>query len=136
MKAHIPKARERVLTYILDDTTAATLSLILEKMSVEEYRVPANKLGQKVGVLAGYTGFEGTQCEDGFSVGESMLCMCGLSSGRVNQLLEQLRENHIDIPLKAVVTATNQNWSFARLAEALQEERKALAQKNARPNKP
>lgn len=134
MKAHIPKARELVLTYIPDDTTAAALSLILEKMSVEEYRVPTNELGQKVGFLAGYTGFERIQCEDGFSVGESMLCMCGLSSGRVNQLLEQLREQHIDIPLKAVVTATNQNWSFARLAEALQEERKALAHERGRHN--
>ena len=52
-KAHIPKARELVLTYIPDDTTAAALSLILEKMSVEEYRVPTNELGQKVGFLAG-----------------------------------------------------------------------------------
>ena len=110
MKAHIPKARELVLTYIPDDTTAAALSLILEKMS------------------------ERIQCEDGFSIGESMLCMCGLSSGRVNQLLEQLQEQHIDIPLKAVVTATNQNWSFARLAEALQEERKALAHERGRHN--
>lgn len=76
MKAHIPKAREVVLTYIPDDTTAAALSLILEKMSVEEYRVPANELGQKVGFLAGYTGFERIQCEDGFSVGGKHACVC------------------------------------------------------------
>ena len=47
-----------------------------------------------------------------------MMCMCGMSSQRIDRLIKTLKEHQIDIPIKATVTATNQKWSFGALVES------------------
>ena len=44
----------------------------------------------------------------------------------VDTLLDLMKQAQVTIPLKAVVTATNQNWSFSALAEELEKERAAI----------
>ncbi|MDO4981932.1 MAG: DUF3783 domain-containing protein [Eubacteriales bacterium] len=60
--------------------------------------------------------------------------MCGLSGSEMNALLDALRRQNINIPLKAVLTETNAKWSSARLYKELSAERaafKAIAAKKA-----
>lgn len=64
---------------------------------------------------------------------EGVLCMCGMSSQRIDRFIKTLKEYQIDIPIKATVTATNQKWSFGALVEELNREHKAiLKQQNSR----
>ena len=63
-----------------------------------------------------------------------MLVMCGLSGSEMNALLDALRQQNVNIPLKAVLTETNAKWSLARLYKELSAERdmfKAMAAKKA-----
>ena len=127
MKARITKAPERVLTYGIDPATRPLLSAALEELGIEERGISPDQLGQTVGWLAGFPGFSpdrDRECPPPPSI--PVLCMCGLSGARVNALLAALRKRDVHIPLKAVSTPTNQNWTFLQLIEELKREHTAL----------
>ena len=128
MKARVrTTVPQRVLTYVPDGAAAEGLSAELQGMRLEERRISAEELGQTVGYLAGLSGYEEkTKAEAAPSLGEGMMVMCGLSEARMDALLRALREGNVRIPLKAVITPTNQSWSFGKLAEELAKERQAI----------
>ncbi|MCI8360380.1 MAG: DUF3783 domain-containing protein [Clostridiales bacterium] len=128
MKARVRTAvPQRVLTYLLEEPAAQGLSAILQGMKLEERRISAEELGQEIGYLAGLSGYEEKPApEPAPTSGEGVMVMCGLSEARMDALLKALHDGNIRIPLKAVVTPTNQNWSFVKLAEELARERRAI----------
>ena len=63
---------------------------------------------------------------------ESMLVFCGLGQTLLNQVLEVIRLAKLPpIPLKAVLTETNQSWNTMQLYEELLREREAITAQNA-----
>lgn len=57
-------------------------------------------------------------------ISEPMLVLCGLSSAQLDRLLATLRNGGVPLTcLKAVLTPTNQGWSFAALYRELLRER-------------
>ena len=63
-------------------------------------------------------------------VPERMLVFCGLNQVLLAQVLEVIRLAKLPpIPLKAVLTATNQEWTTRQLREELLKEREAIAAK-------
>lgn len=135
MKARIiTKIPERVLLFAIDNTVKAQLEDILNQMDIQSHTVSDCELGQDVGYLAGFHGFQEKKVSDITPpTSEGILCMCGMPSKRVDCLLKNLKEHQIDIPIKAAVTATNQKWSFGALVEELNREHKAiLKQQNSR----
>lgn len=60
------------------------------------------------------------------AVGE-MLVMADLSERQMDLVLTQLRRNKVEIPLKAVLTPTNADWTAAALYKELCRERDAFA---------
>ena len=138
MKARIvTEIPERALLFSIKETVRPQLEAVLEELAVEARTVERHELGQDVGYLAGFHGFEkkpdftGTPPES-----EGVLCMCGMSGRRMDRLLKALQERQIEVPIKAAVTAANQRWSFAALAEELNREHRAvLKQKQARRSK-
>lgn len=58
---------------------------------------------------------------------QEMLVMCGLESRQMDQLLAGLRRRGVKIPLKAILTHTNRDWSGRQLQEELSREREAIA---------
>ncbi|MGI5896401.1 MAG: DUF3783 domain-containing protein [Oscillospiraceae bacterium] len=130
MKAHIVSPiPERVLVYAVEQELRPKLTTVLQRLSIEEYIVSDLDLAQDVGYLAGFPGFASK--EEAVSAPPAcggVLCMCGISNQRMNLLLKSLREEEIVIPLKAMVTATNQRWSFVKLIEELSKEHQAILQ--------
>lgn len=57
---------------------------------------------------------------------EEMLVMCGLGV-KANPLLAYLRKERIVIPLKAMLTPTNQFWNSLELYAEINEERRQLS---------
>lgn len=55
------------------------------------------------------------------------LIMNGLDRARLDGFLKQLRAGGVSIPLKAMVTPTNQDWTLAALLAELVRERDAFA---------
>lgn len=59
---------------------------------------------------------------------EAMLVFCGLPQALLNQVLEVIRVAQLPpIPLKAVMTAVNQEWNTLQLHQELCKERQAVA---------
>ena len=59
-----------------------------------------------------------------------MLVFCGMGQALLNQVLEVIRVAKLPpIPLKAVLTDSNQNWDTRQLYAELLKEREAIAAK-------
>ena len=135
MKARIvTKISERVLLFAIDNTVKAKLDVILQQLDIQSHTVTDGELGQDVGYLAGFHGFQEKPMSDVVPpTSEGVLCMCGMSSQRIDRLIKTLKEHQIDIQIKATVTATNQKWSFGALVEELNREHEAIVkQQNSR----
>ena len=135
MKARIVTTiPERVLLFAIDKTVKEKLDGILKQLDIQSYTVTDRELGQDVGYLAGFHGFQEKPMSDVVPpASEGVLCRCGMSSQRIDRFIKTLKEHQIDIPIKATVTATNQSWSFGTLVEELNREHKAiLKQQNSR----
>lgn len=60
-----------------------------------------------------------------------MLVMAGVTSGRLNMVLQAIRKAGIgSVPYKAVVTETNQTWKAKDLLEELKKEHEAMREMN------
>ncbi len=59
------------------------------------------------------------------------LIMNGLDRSRLDSFLTRLRAGGVSIPLKAMVTPTNQGWTLAALLAELVREREAFAARTA-----
>lgn len=60
------------------------------------------------------------------------LILNGLDRSRLDSFLTRLRAGGVSIPLKAVVTPTNQGWTLAALLAELVQERDAFAARTAK----
>ncbi|MEE0954592.1 MAG: DUF3783 domain-containing protein [Eubacterium sp.] len=74
---------------------------------------------------SGEEGLSACSSQDGL-LGEPMIVMCGFSSVRMNLLLNAMRKYGAIVPLKAMLTPTNQNWTVAELFRQISEEHAAM----------
>lgn len=92
--------------------------------------VNANEAGQTIGWLCGIPGASEAATlqlvdKDAYP---AALILNGLDRKQLDAFLDELRAGGVRIPLKAMVTATNQNWTLASLLQELIRERDAFAQ--------
>ncbi|MCI9352640.1 MAG: DUF3783 domain-containing protein [Lawsonibacter sp.] len=98
----------------------AMLRLRMRPVEPERYHVP-------LGDLAVGRGEPGPAAEP---ISEAMLVFCGMGQALLNQVLEVIRVAKLPpIPLKAVLTDSNQNWDTRQLYAELLKEREAIAAK-------
>lgn len=116
-------AKARVLLYGLPKETPAGSAAreILAALGIAVTEVASYQLLQPVGVLAGFDG-EAAQLYFGRAPHQPVLVMAGFSSAQLDGLLAALRHAGVVIPLKAVLTEHNRNWSMLALIEELQRE--------------
>ena len=96
----------------------AMLRLRMRTVSPDRYHLPLSDLAAGVGE-------PGPEQEP---IPESMLVFCGLNQALLNQVLEIIRLSKLPpIPLKAVLTETNQSWNTLQLHQELLREREAIA---------
>ena len=97
----------------------AMLRLRMRPVSPEQYHLSLEELAQGKGE-AGPAGEE--------TIPEAMLVFCGLNQALLHQVLEVIRVAKLPpIPLKAVLTETNREWTSLQLYEELKKEREAIA---------
>ncbi len=96
----------------------AMLRLRMRPVGPERYQVAIGQLAEGQG-------------EDGEAVQpipEAMLVFCGMNQALLNQVLEVIRVANLPpIPLKAVLTPSNREWTTLQLYEELKREREAIA---------
>ncbi len=96
----------------------AMLRLRMRMVEPDRYHVPLEELAQG----------RGEPGENAEALPEPMLVFCYLPKALLNQVLEVMRVAKLPpIPLKAVLTETNQTWDTMQLYHELLQEREAIA---------
>lgn len=99
----------------------AMLRLRMRVVEPDRYHVPLEELARG----------KGDPGEAGAPLPEPMLVFCGLGQALLNQVLEVIRLAKLPpIPLKAVLTETNQDWNTVQLHEELLREQEAIVAQN------
>lgn len=131
MKARIAKEREKVLLYRLaqEEENGAKVRRLLKELGMETIDVAAEQLGWTLGALAGKNGFAQNKAESipDEVLSDEALVMVGLTDDRIDRVMAGLRDVGAKVRLKAVLTPTNQNWSFARLLTELSKEERLMS---------
>ncbi|WP_313152453.1 DUF3783 domain-containing protein [Lacrimispora sp.] len=114
-----------------NDTKAAKLKAVLVRMGIRIKNISPDQVGQTIGYLAGFDGFEETEQMESPDVEEEILVMKNFSNRRIDELLSNLRRAGVPkIDLKAVITDTNCKWKFYDLYLELKEEHDAMSGTN------
>ena len=116
--------QETVLLYNIDKTDAGKAIIsILEKLNVEVIIVKSSDLMSPIGYILGADNFEhGTEALTEIPQ-DDMMVMAGFEDKQVDLLLQIFKEANIPfIPLKAIVTQTNVNWTFMQLLKNVKTE--------------
>ena len=99
----------------------AMLRLRMRPVGPERYHLTLRELANGEGEAS-------EQAEE--PIPEAMLVFCGLGDALLHQVLEVIRLAKLPpIPQKAVLTASNQEWTTRQLREELLKEREAIAAK-------
>lgn len=119
----IPTIPETILSYNIGEK-AEKLEETANSLNMKHVPIPADKAGETIGFLAGYSGFSSNGTE--ISAEGECIIFSGITSKRLDVLLKAMRGRKLDIPLKAVVTQHNQNKSVEWLLSELAKEHKAI----------
>lgn len=128
MKAHIARTPRIVLAWGLesDSTALAALEKAAGSLKMTVKPVSADNLTVTVASLCGLPqGHTTAKFTPGDDVFPAAAVFCGLSDRELDQMLGALKG--VDIPLKAIVTPTSQNWELGALLSELCRERDAIA---------
>lgn len=124
MKAHIAALPRLVLGWALPDADRAALETACRAAGLPLRMVEPAETGLTVGRLCGLP--EGRNADALPVPATAAAVLCGLSGPELDGLLAAIRAAGAQIPLKAVVTAHNRAWPFARLMQELTEEHAAI----------
>ena len=115
MKAKIAPRKEIVLLYQSEKIEGSDrLFALLTQMQIPYKEVAASELGQTTGTLAGY---RSDPQEEAVQPQTPAMAMGGLAGKRLDQLLNAMRQQQIDLPVKMVITQHNERWPFGTLIE-------------------
>lgn len=91
--------------------------------------ITAMQTGQKIGYLAGGSGYRETPLPVLAlppRIGEDMLLFAQTTADMIDPALELLKKNRISIGLKAIVTPYNVGWTLSELYQELVKEREKI----------
>lgn len=118
--------KQLILSYNLPAKHLAKLRMAAMKLGVRVRPVEKREYLQSLGSFTGLLGtFESVY--DGENFPELMLVLCGFSQPMVNTFLSLLKASRLPpVPLKAVLTETNQGWNSLELHDELKQEHEAM----------
>ena len=119
----INSAGGRIIAYKQQKNLAA-LNKIAEKFRIKLVSANDDDAETQLGYFAGFEGFN--KSEKKGEAENGCIIFTGLSGKQIDAVLAELRKAEITIPLKAVLTPSNQSWSIKELTTELEKERAQL----------
>ena len=121
--------KELVLYYTPEKSDAdRLLKGVLVRMGVRIRNLTPEQTGEKVGALAGLPGFAEQENEaEAPVIPEKLLVLHGFGQQRLQGLLAALRKAKVPpIPLKAMVTEHNADWTLYQLYQEIRAEHEKM----------
>ena len=123
-------ARKELVLYYTPEKSDADRLLkgVLVRMGVRIRNLTPEQTGEKIGTLAGLAGCEEqTDAPEASAISEKMLILHGFSQQRLQELLAGLRKAKVPpIPLKAMVTEHNADWTLYELYQEIRKEHEMM----------
>lgn len=123
MKSRLITASERIIAY-KQEKNLPKLQRISDKLRIKLVIAQDADADSPLGYFAGFEGF--SKSEKILESTDPCIIFSGLSSRRIDAVLSEMKKTGLSVPLKAVVTASNQSWSIKKLTAELAKERSAL----------
>lgn len=122
-----------LLLYNLSGDKLTAIKRLCLKLRIRIRVVQPDAFGQSIGAVAGLCPADDAAEAEQFDA--QMLVMAGFTNALLDRFLAGYRRDRIEpVPLKAVLTPSNQAWSGAALCRALQEEHAAMCQNGGEGN--
>lgn len=131
MKSHVIATLQQVLSYGLDEAQCAGVDLLAKNIGAEHKVIRSEDVNEKVGYLCGFRGFYKSGETDEVLEGKQCLIFSGIQRKNIQKLLSSLKLNGLNIPLKAMVTPTNQSWALKDLICELEKEHEVMTKGQA-----
>ncbi|MGN1134430.1 MAG: DUF3783 domain-containing protein [Oscillospiraceae bacterium] len=132
MKSRIVTADPVVLGCNLSDEQSEKLKSILDKHNVKLINADVNDIDKQIGFLLGFKGFsENSEKVETEEIDEQCLVFSGIQKNEVFRIVSDLKAESLNIPLKAMATATNQKWSLRQLIKQLKTEHEYMTKGKA-----
>lgn len=118
---------KEVVLYFGKETALAPIRRAMSVRKIALRVVPPQDYDRSLAELASAkTGGE----TNGAAFDDPVLLFCGFSAARLDLALNGLRREGISVPLKAVLTASNRDWTAFALHDELAREHAALHEKS------
>ena len=118
-----------ILCYKIGTQKMAQLRAVAAPLRIAVKEVAPEEIHQKVGYLAGLSGYESAEPAADMPQGAygEFLLMCDLSKVQFDLLMGAFQRKRIaPIPVKAMMTPTNRDWSFTALMEEVNREHQSM----------
>lgn len=125
MKARISSPLPKVAVGVnISEEKAAVLTEVMSAVGGEFRRAEGDCGADTIGYFCGLKGYAASG--ERLDVKEELLIFSGLDSRELNKVVVALRDKGCSIPLKAVVTPQNKDWTVSALAVELMREHELM----------
>ena len=114
----------------ISDEKAAVIKEVMTALGGNFTVAPKDCGADIIGFICGLRGY--TAAEQRLDLNEELLIFSGLDSKDLNTAITQLRAKGCSIPLKAMVTQHNRDWTVSALAKELASEHKFMTEREKR----
>lgn len=113
--------------YTPNETRKKQLITLFNRLSLDNAMLSPSMLGQNVGNIVGINRSSKSGPVPPFIAMPEIILFYRLSDMELDRFLEQYKKDGIEaIPLKAIITPVNINWSLYELIENLRQEQKLI----------
>lgn len=124
MKSRIISSTSACIIAYKQQENLAVLEKLADKFRIKLVVAEDDDANSPLGYFAGISGYKKSQ--KSASAEKGCIILSGFSGKQIDPVLAELRKSGASIPLKAVLTPSNQGWSVKELVSELEKERERL----------
>lgn len=124
MKSRIISSTNACIIAYKQQENLAALERLADMFRIKLVIAEDNDADSPLGYFAGINGYK--KSPNPASAEKGCVIFSGFSGKQMDPVLAELRKSGVSIPLKAVLTPSNQGWSVKKLVSELEKERERL----------
>lgn len=116
--------KQKVLFYNLSENKINKFASVLMPMGISKHKVVRDELNKSVCHIASPDEYENSEHNDKDveNINAEIMVFCGMNNKSINHILGIMKRRKLNVNIKAMLTETNMNWSFAELISEISSE--------------